>query len=174
MPQAADRGLSAALAALGPAAGVVASIPDRDARLEAFVQLWWDAAAPLGASWAGFYVDLPQEPDDRRLVLAARRPKPACSPIGVHGACGQALLAARTLVVHDVEDLGAGYVACDPRDRSELVVPCLRADGFAWGVFDADSHRVGAFGAADGLACERLLVLAGLSEPHAAPPRLSR
>ncbi len=125
-------------------------------------------------SWAGFYVDVPGKPDGERLELGPRRPKPACSPIGMHGACGQALAAARSLVVVDVADLGAGYVACDPRDRSELVVPCLRDDGTAWGVFDVDSHAVAAFGPEDALACERALVAAGLSAPHVLPPRMSR
>ena len=166
--------LAQVLHSLCPAAAVIALIESRQDRMEAFVQLWWDTCAPLGTSWAGFYVDVAGEPDDRRLALAARRPKPACSPIGMHGACGQGLRGARSLVVHDVADLGAGYVACDPRDRSELVVPCLAADGSAWGVFDVDSHAVGAFGVPDALACERLLAVAGLSEPHRDPPRTSR
>jgi putative methionine-R-sulfoxide reductase with GAF domain len=97
------------------------------------------------------------------MVLAARRPKPACSPIGIHGACGQSLVAARTLVVRDVAELGAGYIACDPRDRSELVVPCLDADGRAWGVFDVDSHDVANFDRRDADCCAALLVAAGLS-----------
>ena len=174
MPGTAPGALERALDGLRPRAAAIAALGGREARMEAFAELWWEACAPLGTSWAGFYVDLPGEPDDRRLALAARRPKPACSPIGMHGACGQCLRAARSLVVHDVADLGAGYVACDPRDRSELVVPCLGTDGPAWGVFDVDSHEVGAFASADAVACERLLVAAGLSEPHRQPPRGSR
>jgi putative methionine-R-sulfoxide reductase with GAF domain len=69
------------------------------------------------------------------------------------------------MVVRDVADLGAGYIACDPRDRSELVVPCLTPDGHAWGVFDVDSHQVGWFQASDGTACQELLCLAGLTQP---------
>ena len=97
------------------------------------------------------------------MILGARRPGPACSPIGIHGACGQALVSRQTLVVRDVADLGAGYIACDPRDRSELVVPCLTAEGQPWGVFDVDSHQVGSFDADDGTACRELLRLAGLT-----------
>ena len=37
-----------------------------------------------------------------------------------------------TLIVDDVATLGAGYVACDPRDLSEIVVPCFDDDGRAW------------------------------------------
>lgn len=141
----------------------IAREPDRAARMEAFAQVYWTAFAGTGVSWAGFYVDRPGEPDDRRLELAARRPRPACSPIGLHGACGQCLLARAPLVVRDVAELGAGYIACDPRDRSELVVPCLSPDGSAWGVFDVDSHQVGAFGPGDAEGCAALLRAAGLS-----------
>ena len=152
-------------AALRMPAAAIAHLPSREARMEAFVELWWSAFAAFGVSWVGFYVDCPQEPDAQRMVLAARRPGPACSPIGIHGACGQALVSGQTLVVRDVADLGAGYIACDPRDRSELVVPCLTPDGHAWGVFDVDSHQVGSFHASDGTACHELLGLAGLTGP---------
>ena len=150
-------------AALRTSAAAIATLPSREARMEAFVELWWSAFAAFGVSWAGFYVDCPEEPDSQRMILGARRPGPACSPIGIHGACGQALVSRQTLVVRDVEDLGAGYIACDPRDRSELVVPCLTATGQPWGVFDVDSHQVGSFDADDGTACRELLRLAGLT-----------
>jgi putative methionine-R-sulfoxide reductase with GAF domain len=145
----------------------IAKLPSREDRMEAFVQMWWDAFAATGVSWVGFYVDHPGEPDDRRMTLAARRPKPACSPIGVHGACGQCLLAGRTLVVRDVRDLGEGYIACDPRDQSELVVPCIDAHGRPWGVLDVDSHDVASFSQGDAAAACELLALAGLSHPAA-------
>ena len=145
----------------------IARLPLREERMEAFVALWWDAFAATGVSWVGFYVDHPGEPDDRRMTLAARRPKPACSPIGVHGACGQCLLAGRTLVVRDVRDLGEGYIACDPRDQSELVVPCIDSQGRPWGVLDVDSHDVASFAQGDAAAACELLALAGLSHPAA-------
>ena len=145
----------------------IAELPSREERMEAFVALWWDAFAATGVSWVGFYVDHPGEPDDRRMTLAARRPKPACSPIGIHGACGQCLVAGRTLVVRDVRDLGEGYIACDPRDQSELVVPCIDAQGRPWGVLDVDSHEVGSFSTGDGVATYELLTLAGLTQSGA-------
>ena len=134
---------------------------DRHTRMQAFVRAAWEPLAPTGVSWLGFYERDPS--NDSQLLLAAREPKPACSPIGLHGACGQCLLAAKPLVVHDVAELGAGYIACDPRDRSEVVVPCLEAPGQAWGVLDLDSHQVGSFGPADAEALASLLQMAGLS-----------
>ena len=158
-------------------AAAIAATAAADDRMKAFVELWWSSVrceAGEAMSWAGFYLDQPGEPDATRLVLGHRLPKPACSPIGMHGACGQTLQAARSLVVVDVADLGAGYVACDPRDRSELVVPCLRPDGSAWAVFDVDSHAVGAFSRGDAEFCERCLQAAGLSAAHRHAPAMSR
>jgi putative methionine-R-sulfoxide reductase with GAF domain len=132
-------------------------------RCAAFVAALWPTLSAAGASWAGFYLDHPEAPDAERLVLGAREPKPACSPIGLHGACGRCLLSRSILVVRDVASLGAGYVACDPRDRSELVLPCLRDDGSAWGVFDLDSFDVGCFSPADGRMLWTALVAAGLT-----------
>ena len=143
------------------AAAKVSADGDRERRMTSVVDALWETLAPTGVSWVGFYVDRPGEPDDRRLVLGPRRDKPACSPIGLHGACGQALLARETLIVRDVAELGEGYIACDPRDRSEIVVPLLDGDA-AWGVLDLDSFDVGAFGEADAVGLTRVLRAAGL------------
>ena len=143
-------------------ARAIAALPTREERMRGFVALVWPAMAAAGTSWVGFYVEDPGAPEDRGLLLAAREPKPACSPIGMHGACGQCFLSGRPLVVRDVADLGAGYVACDPRDRSELVLPCRDAGGRPWGVLDADSHAVGNFDGTDAEALAELLRLAAL------------
>lgn len=144
----------------------------RDRAMQRFVELAWRELGPTGVSWLGFYVEVPGAPEHERLVLAAREPKPACSPIGLHGACGQCLLAAKPLVVRDVADLGAGYIACDPRDRSEVVVPCLDPHGRAWAVLDLDSHALGSFTTADAselVALLRLVHLTSGSPPAALP-----
>ncbi|MBI1302481.1 MAG: hypothetical protein GC172_01645 [Phycisphaera sp.] len=138
------------------AALLAATEPDPARRLQPLCDLFWDALAPLGVSWIGFYlveaIDGPAA-GPQEMVLAARRDKPACSPIGMHGACGQSYREQSIRLIEDVELLGAGYIACDPRDRSEVVIPIYRS-GSLWGVLDADSHRVGCFhdGDAEGLA----------------------
>jgi putative methionine-R-sulfoxide reductase with GAF domain len=137
--------------------------PD-DATLRIVVDALWDGLHGEGVSWVGFYLFLPGEPADRAMVLGPSRDTPACSPIGLHGVCGQALTGGRTRIVRDVAELGAGYVACDPRDRSEIVLPCTCSPvgsdpdpgGGCWGVLDLDSHGLGAFDESD----ERGLVLA--------------
>lgn len=136
----------------------IQDLPNRESRMQAFVDLLWPALSPMGVSWLGFYLK-----DGEQLVLGPRRDKPACSPIGLHGACGQSLLQRKTLVIRDVRELGENYVACDPRDQSELVIPCLTDDGTCWGVFDLDSFDVGAFSQGDANGLGMLLRRAKLT-----------
>lgn len=117
----------------------------REARMQAVVDALWQAFADQGYSWVGFYLDQPQEPDDRRMILGPCRDKPACSPLGLHGACGRALLSRQTLIVRDVAQLGENYIACDPRDKSEIIIPLVDHGGTCWGVLDVDSHETSAF-----------------------------
>ena len=118
---------------------------DRSAGMTALVDLLWEELSPNGLSWIGFYLDQPDQAEETRLILGPRRDKPACSPIGFHGACGKVLLTRTPLIVADVRELGAGYIACDPLDQSELVLPCIDSDGSVWGVLDADSYQIGHF-----------------------------
>jgi len=137
-------------------------------RLAPLCDALWDALAPNGLSWIGFYLESPDAPAVRgpegqrgEMLLAARRDKPACSPIGLHGVCGQGFLEESVRLVEDVALLGAGYIACDPRDRSEIVLPIYR-NGVCWGVLDADSHEVACFGPADVHGLSGVLRAAGL------------
>ena len=153
---------------------------DRETRMRVVVDRLWEAfgrgepgenevdgldrRGDGAVSWVGFYTPVPGKDE---MVLGPRRDKPACSPIGLHGACGRALLTRRTLVIPDVSRLGDGYIACDPRDRSELVVPCLEKTGACWGVLDLDSHDTAAFFERDAYALMLVLRAAGLSHSDA-------
>jgi len=132
----------------------------RDQRMAACVDALWPVLSPTGVSWLGFYS---REPGADEMILQARRDKPACSPIGMHGACGQSCTTKTTLIITDVANLGEGYVACDPRDLSELVIPLIDADGECWGVYDADSFDRDAFDENDACETLALLVAAGLA-----------
>lgn len=129
----------------------------------------WEALAPTGVSWIGFYVGPGVSAGEggvagpEQMLLGPRRDKPACSPIGLHGVCGRGWRERRSIVVRDVAVLGADYVACDPRDKSEVVVPLFDDAGGCWGVLDADSFDVGSFDASDAERLERVLVACGLS-----------
>lgn len=132
----------------------------RGDRMQAFVDLLWDGLRDTGVSWAGFYCHEGRD----ELVLGPHRDKSACSPIGLHGACGQAFRQREAIVIHDVADLGEAYIACDPRDRSEVVIPLLDDAGSCWGVLDLDSYEVGAFGDADVSGLQSLLRKSGLTQ----------
>ena len=103
------------------------------------------------------------------MLLHARRDKPACSPIGLQGVCGRAWLEKRPVIVADVATLGEAYIACDPKDRSEVVIPLFEPDGSCWGVLDADSYEVGAFGDLDVGGLTRAVERMGLSTPQWPP-----
>jgi putative methionine-R-sulfoxide reductase with GAF domain len=135
----------------------------REVTMQAVVEALWSGLRDCGISWVGFYLDQPDQPDDRRLVLGPCRDKPACSPIGLHGVCGQALRNRSIRIVKDVRDLGNDYVACDPRDRSEIVIPLFEVSGNCWGVLDLDSWTVGSFNAHDAAGLKRVLAAAGLA-----------
>jgi putative methionine-R-sulfoxide reductase with GAF domain len=148
--------------------------PGDEAMMRRYVDAWWEvfgdhassAMPTLGrTSWVGFYLRDAEarEGSGQELVLGPRRDKPACSPIGLHGACGQSFVRRSVLVVGDVKRLGEGYIACDPRDQAELVVACVRADGSCWGVLDVDSFDVGAFDRDDAAMALHTLRTCGLS-----------
>jgi putative methionine-R-sulfoxide reductase with GAF domain len=125
------------------------------------VEIAWTELRAAGVSWIGFY----EKPVGRdEMVLVCREPRPACSPIGLHGACGRCWREGRPLIVTDVAHLGENYIACDPRDRSEVVVPVMLADGSCWGVLDVDSYEVGAFDERDVQGLDALMRALGITE----------
>ncbi|MDX2148243.1 MAG: hypothetical protein SFZ23_12045 [Planctomycetota bacterium] len=163
------------------AAREIAPLADASQRRARVIDLLWDALGwrsgdardnPGRVSWIGFYLHDPAGVEGQELVLGARRDKPACSPIGLHGCCGRCFVSQRPLVVRDVRVMGPNYIACDPRDQSEVVLPCFERVGDAlrcWGVLDADSYDVGAFDARDATGLEQVLIAARVSErSHAA------
>lgn len=136
------------------------------------VRTLWDAigdATGRTCSWLGFYVGPGETTPDGvlagagELLLAVREPKPACSPIGMHGAGGRCYTTRETLVIEDVARLGDGYIACDPRDVSELVVACVDEYDSVWGVFDLDAFDAGAFSKPDAVLAHGILRRAGLT-----------
>lgn len=150
----------------------------RAAAMHAFLDLAWSAFGDDNPSpdrktisWIGFYER--DTEDSSQMILIDRRPKPACSPIGLHGLCGKGMLDAASYVVDDVRTLGTNYVACDPRDQSELVVPLFNEKHEAFGVLDVDGFAIGAFDEHDASCMYQLLTHFGLTT-GAPPPIRSR
>lgn len=137
---------------------------DRHQRMNAVVDAIWRHANQLGVSWVGFYLADESAPHHQRLVLGPRQNRPACSPIELHGVCGAAHRTKSVQIVRDVAELGPNYVACDPRDRSEIVIPLIdAATGQCWGVLDLDSFETGAFDESDADGLSQVLRAAGLA-----------
>jgi putative methionine-R-sulfoxide reductase with GAF domain len=132
-----------------------------------------DAAAMRGYSWVGFYfgpdhsfTDVHGQhlrPSAHEMLLDRRQPKPACSPIGLGGMCGRCYREAVPIVVQDVARLTDGYIACDPRDRSEVVVPCFDEQGRVYAVLDVDGYAPNDFSEHDAEQLHLLLLAYGLT-----------
>lgn len=128
--------------------------PSRQVMMSELVDALWERFAKDPYSWVGFYL---LEPDKKSLTLGPRRDKPACSPIGMHGVCGRCALEDKVLIVDDVHALGEAHIVCDPRNLSEICLPCRDVRGRVWGVLDVDSESLAAFDDVDRQGLERLL-----------------
>jgi len=69
------------------------------------------------------------------------------------------------LLVDDVSTLGDSYVACDPHDVSEIVVPCLDESGACYAVIDGDSFDRAAFDQTDVDGLADVVEASGLTAP---------
>lgn len=133
----------------------------RETRIATAIELLWETIGTTGVSWLGIYT-ASENADE--MILTAREPKPACSPIGLHGVCGRSFTERRAVIVGDVEGLGESYIACDPLDRSELVLPLFDEDGEPWGVLDLDSHQTDSFSPEDAAGLRDAMIAAGLTK----------
>jgi GAF domain-containing protein len=108
----------------------------------------------FGHLWTGFY----------RVVEAGvlLRVGPYQGSLGCleitfgRGVCGTAAAERRTLVVPDVHEF-PGHITCDPRSRSEIVVPVFDAHGTLIAVLDIDSSEPNGFGEVDQQGLEKLV-----------------
>lgn len=104
-----------------------------------------------GLNWVGFYL---LRGDD--LVLGPFQGRPACVRIALGtGVCGTAAASRASQLVADVHAF-PGHIVCDPRSRSELVVPILVGERVV-GVLDLDSDRPARFEQRDREGVEALV-----------------
>jgi L-methionine (R)-S-oxide reductase len=91
--------------------------------------------------WTGFY----RMTRDHTLVIGPFQGMHGCLRIDLsRGVCGAAARTQETQLVDDVDEF-PGHIACDPRTRSEIVVPVLKSDGSVLAVLDIDSNDHAAF-----------------------------
>lgn len=131
---------------------VLAGRPDPIAALASAAALLKDSFEFM--FWVGFY--LPAR--DGALVVGPYQGPLACMRLEPgRGVCGEAARAKRTVIVPDVHAHEA-HIACDPRAKSEIVVPLLRG-GRLIAVLDIDSKSPNDFGKIDQVHLESLASL---------------
>ncbi|HEY5107600.1 MAG TPA: GAF domain-containing protein [Caulobacteraceae bacterium] len=134
-------------------AAVVDGEPDIVARMASVAAML--AACFETFSWTGFYVVDATRPSE--LVVGPYQGALGCLRIAIgRGVCGQAAAERKTLIVPDVQAF-AGHIACDPRTRSEIVVPVFGPAGNLIAVCDVDSLTPAAFDEIDAKGLERIL-----------------
>lgn len=142
---------------------------NRHRRMHEVCDVLWRFFKDFGVSWVGFYE---KDPDAEQMILGPSRDKPACSPIELHGACGMCWEKKRPIIVNDVHNLGANYIACDPKDRSEVIIPLFNDEGSCYGVLDVDSFDRNAFGEQDVYELRKIMESTALSWPAPHRPAL--
>lgn len=136
------------------------------------LDLLYGAFGSSGISWIGFYERTGKNEDS--MVLVCREPKPACSPIGLFGMCGRGMLDRASIVIDDVRTLRGNYIACDPKDQSELVVPVIDANGNCDAVLDVDSYDLACFSEHDAKGMMDLMIALGLCPLNARSTSIKR
>ena len=107
-----------------------------------------------GFFWTGWYLLRGDA-----LTIGPYQGPLACLVLPDHqGVCWAGIDGDTTVIVADVHSFH-GHVACDPRSRSEIVVPLRDSSGTVVGVLDVDSERPDHF---DDLDREGLEAVAGL------------
>jgi GAF domain-containing protein len=107
----------------------------------------------FGHLWTGFY----RVVQPSLLRVGPYQGTLGCLDIAFgKGVCGTVAAERRTIIVADV-DTFPGHITCDPRSRSEIVVPVLAGDGEVIAVLDIDSDRPAAFDDRDRDGLERLV-----------------
>lgn len=108
----------------------------------------------FGFLWVGFYRLLGDE-----LVVGPYQGSLGCLRISPgKGVCGTCAVRRETIVVPDVHRF-PGHIACDPRSRSEIVVPVFDAEDRLRAVLDIDSERKDAFGGEDAAGLEKIVTM---------------
>lgn len=102
-------------------------------------------------SWTGFYLLNKSE-----LFVGPYQGPVACQKLEKdHGVCWSCINRQKTIIVPDVRKF-PGHIACDPRSRSEIVIPLKNNRNQIVGVLDIDSNRLENFDETDELYLEMI------------------
>lgn len=104
--------------------------------------------------WTGFY-----RVCGDRLIVGPYIGTLGCLQIEIgRGVCGTAAQKRATVIVPDVHQF-PGHIACDPRSKSEIVVPVFGPEHELIAVLDVDSDQLNSFDAVDQQGLERIVSL---------------
>ena len=108
----------------------------------------------FGHLWTGFYRVVDR---GRLLRVGPYQGTLGCMEIAFgRGVCGTAASEKRTVIVEDVNAFD-DHITCDPRSRSEIVVPVVNGRGDLIAVLDIDSDRLAAFDETDREGLENVI-----------------
>lgn len=104
--------------------------------------------------WTGFY-----RVCGDRLVVGPYVGTVGCLQIEFgRGVCGTAAQRRETVIVPDVSQF-PGHIACDPKSKSEIVVPIFGPESELIAVLDVDADRLDAFDLEDRAGLEKIVSL---------------
>jgi GAF domain-containing protein len=104
-------------------------------------------------SWTGFYFVAA----DDELHVGPYQGSVACQILRGQGACLHAVQTRTSVIVPDVHAF-PGHIPCDPRSRSEIVIPIVKGDRVV-AVLDVDSSEFAQFSDEDAASLERIVAL---------------
>jgi GAF domain-containing protein len=101
--------------------------------------------------WTGFY-----SLKNGELLVKTYQGPLACQQLKKNtGVCWSAVNKQKTVIVPDVHQF-KGHIACDPRAKSEIVVPVRDKNGLITGVLDIDSKVLDRFDTTDATELEKI------------------
>jgi L-methionine (R)-S-oxide reductase len=104
--------------------------------------------------WVGFYIL-----HTGRLIVGPYQGPLACQELEYpNGACWNAISQRKSLIIRDVNKF-PGHISCDPRSKSELVIPISSGNKEIFGVIDLDSDKFDAFNQEDEKGISKILEL---------------
>jgi L-methionine (R)-S-oxide reductase len=102
-------------------------------------------------SWTGFYLL-----SDGNLIVGPYQGPLACQLLEKNrGVCWTGINEAKNIIVPDVTRF-QGHIACDPRSRSEIVIPIRDRQNDITGVLDVDSEIIENFDEIDAAYLEKI------------------
>ena len=104
--------------------------------------------------WTGFY-----SLKNGELLVKTYQGPLACQVLKKNtGVCWTAVNTQKTVIVPDVHQF-EGHIACDPRSKSEIVVPVRDKNNLITGVLDIDSKVLNRFDETDASELEKIIGL---------------